>query len=163
MVIVLTDNEDEKELLPHAISMYEINLTRYDAVTSKATSQIGFVGVIIAIFGFAFSDNIAESNYLNCIVLGLILLLSSIGISICLLFPKYAIPLFDVKKYFNDKKEARDKGELENIPSLLDMYTHFSKKVQKTTKQKNYFLFSSYILTIFGLAITFFSIIATIM
>ena len=37
-----------------------------DAVTSK-TSQIGFVGIIIAIFGFAFSDNIVESNYLYCI------------------------------------------------------------------------------------------------
>ena len=157
------NNEDEKELIPHAISMYEKNIVRYDTIASKATSQIGFVGVIIAIFGFTFSDNIAESNYLNCIVLGLILLITSIGFSIFLLFPRFVIPLFDVKKYYNDKKEAKDKGELETIPSLLEMYAHFSEKLTEATRKKNYVLFSSYVLTLLGLTITFFSIIITIM
>jgi len=147
----------EDDLLPHAVRVYEQELKRFENVDSKANQQIGFVGVIIAIFGFVAGDNFQTLEYLVLVIFGLGFLLLSIIISVAkILFPTKKIPVFNVQLYCEDLK----KGKTEE--TVLEVYlTHIGELSQVVTNKARW-LARSYLFMLIGLATSFIGILLSV-
>ena len=69
---------DDDFLLNRAIKRYEDEIERMRQFDNKAGNQIGYVGVIIAVFGFIVGSNIQNTSEisLTIIVVGILILLN---------------------------------------------------------------------------------------
>ena len=149
---------NEDDLLPHAIRVYEQELKRLENVDSKTNQQIGFVGIIIAIFGFVVGDNFQTLTYLCLVVIGLGFLLSSIIISISkILYPTKKIPEFNVGLFYQDLK----KGETED--TILEVYLIHIDEISRFVTKKARWLAKSYIITLLGIGISFIGILLSVL
>ena len=139
------------DLLPHAIKEYDQTLERYVRLNSRATSQIGFVGVIIAIFGFS-TQSLTWGPSTGIQIAGFVVLLVSIIISIVNLYTKkFYRP--DMKEYFEDEGNELDKK------CLLEQYLESTEKLDIQNNTKAGFLNVSYVMTLIGLSISSLAII----
>lgn len=147
----------EDELLSHAVRVYEQELKRFENVDSKANQQIGFVGVIIAIFGFLAGDNFQTLDYIVLVVFGLGFLLLSIIVSVAkILFPSKKIPEFDVELYLKDLR----KGKPEE--TILEVYLTHINELSKVVTKKARWLAKSYLFMLIGLATSFIGILLSV-
>lgn len=148
---------NEDELLPHAVRVYEQELDRLSKIDGKSGQHIGFIGVIIAIFSFIIGDNFETSHYLCVLILGLGVLLSSIILSITkILYPTKRIPTFNVELYYQDMK----KGQVED--TLLEVYLIHIQELADFVTDKARWLAKTYLVTLFGIAISFIGIMLSI-
>jgi len=146
------------ELLPHAITEHDRTFERYRNLNTRSSNQIGFVGVIIAIFGVAFNstagDGISWPELF--LLIGIAVLLISIGLSIYNLTTK-GLSAITVKGFYEDKGDELDKK------TLLEAYISIIDELHKKNKTKATALDVSYYCTVGGLAISFIAIFASMM
>lgn len=141
------------ELLTHAIIEHDRTFERYRNLNSRSSNQIGFVGVILAIFGVALNpitgDGISWPELF--LLIGMAILLVSIGLSIYNLTTK-GLSAIPVNEFYEDKKEELDKK------TLLEMYIKIIKDIDEKNVTKARALDISYYCTVGGLIISFISI-----
>ncbi|MGI0007133.1 MAG: hypothetical protein ACREAR_03960 [Nitrosotalea sp.] len=140
---------------------YDIEVTRLQNLHERANNQIGFAGVIIAIFSFIFGSNgineIMKSQYFVCVVFGLILILGSIFTGIFVVFhKKNRRPAINPEKFYNKYKEKTEEEQKEVITLVyFDLIYYFKKR----NDQKAEFLSYGNILALFGLLVSLISIL----
>lgn len=148
---------NEDDLLEYAVKNYEQGLQRNENIDSKASNQIGFVGVIVAIFGFIVGQGITvQGHSVIGILIGLGILITSIFVSLTILFPKKKIPVFDTTSYLEDIRNDRVEDK------LVDVYTEMSDELIKYNFTKSAKLKISYLLTFAGIVISFIGVIVYI-
>jgi hypothetical protein len=148
--IILTSKEDD--LMPHIIKEFDISYERYGRLNSRTGQQIGFVGVIIAIFSFTAQSLTVLSLSTAIHMAGIVLLVISIIVSIFNLTTKMSGNV-NMKHYVGDGKDELDKK------SLIHDYQDSTDELDKLNGKKAHRLDLSYILTIFGLTISSIAII----
>ena len=143
------------ELLPHVITEHDRTYERYRNLNTRSSSQIGFVGVIIAILGVAFNptsnDGISWPELF--LLISMVVLLVSIILSIYNLTTK-SLSAIQVKAYHEDEKEELDKND------IVKMYLEIIDELDEKNKTKAKALDISYYFTVGGLAISFIAILA---
>jgi hypothetical protein len=145
-----------EDLMPHAIREYDKSLARYGTMNSRASGQIGFVGIIIAIFSFSFGQVSAVQWSVGLLIVGLSVLTFSIILSIINLITR-DIGVIDVNRYLKDQKDELD------TKSLIEDYMASVICLDKKNESKAQVLNASYVLTIVGLTISFSASIFSIM
>ena len=144
------------ELIPHAITEHDRTFERYRNLNSRSSSQIGFVGIIIAIFGFTINPTAADGISWPelFLLIGIATLLISIGLSIYNLTTK-GLSAVPVKGFYEDKKDELDKK------TLLEMYITIIDELHEKNETKAKALDVSYYFTVGGLVISFIAILAS--
>ena len=150
---------DKDFLLNQAIKRYDNEVERMKAFDTKASNQIGFVGVIIAVFGFVVGSNIQNisGNSLIIIVIGISILLISILISVIHLTPKKnKLPVLKIREFYEDWKEKKLDVELIEIYlDHIDEMIQFNNSKLESTRW-------IYNITFTGLVISFIGIICSL-
>lgn len=148
---------NEDDLLEHAVRRYEQETKRNENIELKASNQIGFVGVIVGIFGFVAGQGLSNQNNTGWVILlGLCVLILSIFASLLLLYPKKKIPALNITLYLEDiRKDAVEEKLIDVYAEHIDLLTEFN-----FTKSKKLKL--SYLLTFIGITISFIGVIVYI-
>ena len=139
------------------IKRYEQEFSRYQHLEGKAGTQIGFSGVIIAIFSFVFGsmefDQILKNEYTGLFGWGLGILLISVGIGIAALtkFGK-TLPVFMPEKFFDKYDTKNDKRE-QALYAYFDIIADF----EEANNRKAKLLYAGNIATLLGLLVSFIS------
>ena len=150
---------NEEFLLNQAIKRYDNEVERMKWFDNKASNQVGFVGVIIAVFGFIVGSNIQNISEMSLwvIVGGISVLLFSISLSIYQLSPKKEkLPVLKIREFYEDWKENKTESELIEIyfDHIDDMIEFNNSKLNSTRW--------IYVCTFFGLVISFIGIICSL-
>jgi len=147
---------NEEFLLNQSIKRYDNEVERMRLFDTKAGNQIGYVGVIIAVFGFIVGSNIQNISQvsLGIIVFGISTLLFSILLSIYQLSPKKNnLPVLKIREFYEDWKENKLEAELIEVylDHIDDMIKYNNSKLNSTRW--------IFVFTFIGLLISFIGIV----
>lgn len=136
---------------------YEQEFSRNQHLDSKAGTQIGFSGIIIAILSFVIGsmdyDQILQNEYTRLFGWGLGILLFSVGIGIVVLSPfKKNLSVFMPEKFFDKYDEANDKRK-----QALYAYFDMIADIEDVNNRKARLLYVGNISTLIGLGVSFIS------
>jgi len=141
------------------IKRYEQEVSRSQHLDQKASNQIGFAGVIMAILSFVFGSSgfvtMLSSEYSRWLFAGMGLLLLSISIGIAALTRlKKTLPVFNPEKFY-DKYDKKD--EPEQRRQLLLAYFDIIYDIENGNNLKAKLLYAGNVATLIGLSVSFIS------
>jgi len=150
---------DEDFLLNRAITRYDNEVERMRQFDNKAGNQIGYVGVIIAVFGFIVGSNFQDIAFISiCIsIIGISILMFSILLSVWQLSPKKNnLPVLNIREFYNDWKKKKLEVDLIDVyfQHIDDMIKYNNSKLSSTRW--------IYVFTFIGLLISFIGVVSSL-
>ncbi len=150
---------DEDFLLNQAITRYDNEVERMRLFDTKAGNQIGYVGVIIAVFGFIVGSNFQDIAYYSIVisVIGISLLMFSVLLSVWQLSPKKNnLPVLNIREFYDDWKEKKLEVDLIDVylDHIDDMIKYNNSKLSSTRW--------IYVFTFIGLLISFIGVVSSL-
>lgn len=140
----------------NAVRHYEQEVERSRHLDNKSNTQIGFIGIILALIGTIYFDlGVGEKQIVNLSIVGagVGILLVSMGITIIVITPFYkAMPILSVGKFYAAYKGKTDRVKKE---FLIKVYISLTNRLVSTNNKKAKMLFFSAALSMIGIAVTF--------
>ena len=156
----MSDKEKGDALFDVTVKRYEQEVGRKHHLDTKAGTQIGLSGVIIAIFGFVFGslefDDLVTNQHLWILGLGMGIILLSIGSGIFAVISKKNVPVFLPEKFYEKYKDAE---EMEQRKQILFGYFDMIYDFEQVNNSQAKILFLTSILLIIGLVISFIALL----
>jgi len=146
-------------LLNQAIKRYDYEVERMHHFDNKVGNQIGYVGVIIAVFGFIVGSNFQDipSNSIVISIIGLSILMFSILLSVWQLSPKGgSLPVLRIREFYDDFKANNLEVNLIDVYlEHIDEMVNYNDSKLSSTKR----IFAS---TFIGLLISFIGVVSSL-
>jgi len=144
----------------NAMRNYEQEVQRSRHLDNKSNTQIGFIGIILALIGTIYFDlgmGVKQTINMWFIGTGIGVLLISMGITIIVITPFYkSMPVLNVGKFYNKYKNYDETAKKE---FLTKIYIRLANNLVSSNNKKAMILFYSAALSLIGLATTFLAFI----